>query len=168
MALQNYKNNPKVRQRVEQLAQNAGTLGRFQKATEVIMTLSNADQFQVYAEGIIQQDSMGHRSIFVIQKMANMGKVDQAVKKAGLFTTEGYNYAVRSRALEILIQHDHTPTDWLSRTQELLQAADPRIRFLTIQGLDRNMNEDIRDRLLSYIQDEYDARVYHRIEQILQ
>ena len=75
---------------------------------------------------------------------------------------------MRERALNILIQHDHTPSDWLSRAEKLLADADPRIRFLAVRGLERNKNQEVLDFLNEHIQDEYDARVYQRIKQVIE
>ncbi|MDZ7680715.1 MAG: HEAT repeat domain-containing protein [Fodinibius sp.] len=130
-------------------------------------TLASAEQFRSFAESVTQQDSTGHRAIFVIQQLANIGEVEEAVGKAGLFATDEYSYEVRRMALDILIQHDHTPADWLARAKNLLDTADPRVRFLVVKGLARNRNQEVTDFLSSYLQDEYDARVYRQIEQAL-
>ena len=167
MALQNYQDNDAVRNRVQGLAQNADSFGLFGKATEVYSTLASAEQFRSFAEGVIQQDSTGHRAIFVIQQLANMGEVEEAVGKAGLFATDEYSYEVRQMALNVLVQHDHTPADWLARAKSLLDTSDPRIRFLVVQGLARNQNQEVTDFLSDYMQDEYDARVYRAITQVI-
>ena len=167
MALQNYQGNDAVRNRVQGLAQNADSFGLFGKATEVYSTLASAEQFRSFAEGVTQQDSTGHRAIFVIQQLANMGEVEEAVGKAGLFATDEYSYEVRQMALNVLVQHDHTPADWLARAKSLLDTSDPRIRFLVVQGLARNQNQEVTNFLSDYMQDEYDARVYRAITQVI-
>jgi hypothetical protein len=167
MSLQNYEGNKQVSSRVQSVAQNAETFMFFRKATEVYTTLASAEQFRNFAEGVSQQDSTGHRAIFVIQQLANIGEVEEAVGQASLFATEEYSYQVRRMALDILIQHDHTPSDWLARAKNLLDTADPRIRFLVIRGLARNQNQEVTDFLSSYSQDEYDARVHKHIQQVL-
>ncbi|HKK47049.1 MAG TPA: HEAT repeat domain-containing protein [Balneolaceae bacterium] len=167
MALQHFKNNTTVKAKVEDVATNAQTSDLFQKATKVLTSIESPDQFTHFASTITQQDSVGQRSIFVIQQLANMGEVGEAVKKASLFTEDQFSYTIRSRALGILIQHDHTPSDWLSRAKELLGAADPRIRYLVVRGLKRNLNSDIKDYLNAHIQDEYDARVYHEMNTLI-
>jgi len=168
MALQNYKNNATVRERVQQFAENTASLQQFRKAVQVYSTIVSPEQFRNFTETTTQQDSAGHRSIFVIQQLANMGEVEQAVAQAGLFTSDEYDYDVRSTALKMLIQYDHTPADWLSRAETLLNTSDPRIRFLVIKGLARNQNKEVQDFLSSYEQDEYDARVQKQIKSILQ
>lgn len=167
MALQHFKNNPTVKDRVEGIARNASNDELFQKATKVLTSIESPEEFNSFAGSITQQDSVGARSIFVIQQLANMGQVDEAVKKANLFTESEFSYEIRSRALGILIQHDHTPADWLSRAKELLGDADPRIRYLVLRGLQRNQDKEITDYLNAHIQDEYDARVYKKMNALL-
>lgn len=168
MALQNYQDNAQVLNRVQQVAENADHIDLFRKATQVLTAIASADQFKTFVDGVTQRDSVGHRSVFAIQQLANRGEVEQAVAEAGLFTSYEFDYRVRSRALNILIQHDHTPSDWLARAKELLQTSDPRIRFLAIRGLEKNKNQEITDFLKGYVQDEYDARVHRKIEQVLE
>jgi HEAT repeat protein len=167
MALQNYQGNPTVRDRAQKLALNADDFTFFRKATQVYSTLASADEFRNFAESVTNQDTTGHKSIFVIQQLANMGEVEEAVAKAELFTGDEYRYNIRSMALRILIQHDHTPADWLNRAKELMDTSDPRIRFLVVQGLGRNLDQQVTNYLKEYLQDEYDARVYRKIEQVL-
>jgi hypothetical protein len=167
MALQYFKNDARVRDRIQNMAINAGDPEVFKKATQVLMSIDTPEQFAGYADAITQQDSVGRRSIFVIQQLANMGQVEAAVKKAGLFTEDQFNYEVRSTALGVLIQHDHSPGDWLNRAKQLLDDADPRIRYLVVGGLQRNLDKEITDYLRAHIQDEYDARVYQRMSELI-
>ncbi|NGP86747.1 HEAT repeat domain-containing protein [Fodinibius halophilus] len=168
MALQNYKGTSTVVASVKSVAQRTEHLALFQKATQVLTALMSKDQFVGFTETVVQQDSVGNRAIFVIQELANMGAIKEAIERAELFITEDYSYEIRQRALHCLIQHDHTPSDWLSRARELLEDPDPRIRFLIVEGLRKNRNKEITDYLSAYIQDEYDARVYQKIGQVLE
>lgn len=167
MALQHFKDNTTVKDRVERVAINASNTELFKKATQVLTSIESPEQFNSFAGTITQRDSVGQRSVFVIQQLANMGQVGEAVNKAGLFTEGQFGYGIRSRALGILIQHDHTPADWLTRAKELLNDSDPRIRYLVVRGLQRNQNKEITDYLQAHIQDEYDARVHHKMRQLL-
>jgi hypothetical protein len=167
MALQYYKDNPTVFSRVENMALN-GDLEMFKNATKVLTAIASPDQFQRFVENVTQQDTTGQRSVFVIQQLANLEQINQAVKMATLFIDDDQSYDIRRTALGILIQHDHTPTDWLTRADQLLADSDPRIRYLTILGLQRNLNPKVTEYLKEYIQDEYDQRVHQKIEQLIQ
>ena len=169
MALQNYKkDNESIRNRVTAVARKADSFGLFRKATQVLTAISSQQQFAGFVETVTSQDTVGKQSIFAIQELANMGNVEQAVQQAGLFTDSDYRFDIRRRALEILIQHDHAPSNWMSRAEELLDDPDPRIRFLTVAGLERNKNQEVISFLNDYLPDEYDARVYRRIQQFVE
>ncbi|WP_171032762.1 HEAT repeat domain-containing protein [Fodinibius saliphilus] len=167
-ALQNFKGNTSIIDRVENIAQRTDNFVFFKKAVQVLTSLTSKAQFTGFAESVVQQDSVGKRAIFVIQELANMGAIKEAIERAELFISRDYDYEIRMQAMRCLIQHDHTPSDWLSRASELLKDPDPRIRFLLVKGLEKNRNKEITDFLSEYIQDEYDARVYTKIDQLLQ
>ncbi|WP_445664745.1 hypothetical protein [Fodinibius sp. AD559] len=167
MALQNYPQNSTVINTVQAVGQRADKLQMFKKATEILTVVMAEESFSGFVESVVKADTVGHRSIFAIKQLANVGKTEDAVEQANLFTESQYSYDIRSAALQILIQHDHAASDWLSRGQELLQEADPRIRFLVIRGMEQNINDEIRQFLMDYRQDEYDARIHQKIKDIL-
>lgn len=167
MALQNYPENATVVNTVRSVAQSAEDKELYQKAVEVLTTIMNEESFGGFIESVVQSDTVGTRSIFAIQELANMGQIENAVKQANLFTDNNYSFEIRSRAYQLLIQHDHAAENWLGRAKELTETADPRIRFLVVRGLERNANDEIRSYLSDYRQDEYDERVYQKIMDIL-
>lgn len=166
MGLQNYKGNASVTKKIESLAQNADDFDMFKKATKILMTIASEKQFENFVT-TLTQNTFGERSFFAIQQLANMGQVEQAVKRASLFIGDEYSYGSRRRALGILMQYNDSSSDWLSRAENLLNDSDPRIRYLTVEGLERNLNSEITEFLSNYIPDEYDARVYYKTKQLL-
>ena len=167
MALQNYPQNSAVVNTVQAVAQRADNLQMFKKAMQVLTVVMAEQSFSGFVESVVQSDTVGRRSISSIKQLANVGQVEDAVEQANLFTEGQYSYDIRSEALQILIQHDHAASNWLARGEELFEEADPRIRFLVLRGMEQNMNDEIRAFLTDYRQDEYDARVHRRIEQML-
>lgn len=168
MALQNYPENSIVINTVQAVAQSVDDFELFKKAVQVLTTIMSEEAFDGFAESIVQSDDAGKRSIFVIQELANMGRIEKAIEQAELFTDTQYRYDIRSRAYKILIQHDRTAADWMDRAEDLYNETDPRIRFLMIRGLERNMNNEIHSFLSDYRQDEYDERVHRKIEELIE
>ncbi len=168
MALQNYEGNSTVLDRVQLEIRNAESFDIFQRAVKVLMAISSKEEFGSFVDSVVQQDTVGKEAIYMIQQLANMGGVEEAVAKAELFISEEYRYEIRSRALKILIQHDHTPSDWISRARNLLATTDPRIRYLLIEGLRRNKNGEVVAFIKEHIQDEYDARVHQSMSSLLE
>lgn len=167
MALQNYPENTTVVNTVQSVAQDAEDDSLYQKSVQVLTTIMNEESFGGFVESVVQSDTVGTRSIFAIQELANMGQVENTVEQASLFTESEYRYQIRSRAYQLLIQHDHAATNWLTRAENLVETADPRIRFLILRGLERNMNDEIRSYLSDYRQDEFDERVYQKVQQVM-
>jgi hypothetical protein len=167
MALQNYPQNDTVVNTVKAVAQRAEGLPMFKKAMEVLTVVMAEESFGGFVEKVAQTDTVGKRSIFAIRQLANVGQVENAIEQANLFTEGPFSYDIREAALQILIQHDHAASNWLARAEELFEDADPRIRFLVVKGMEQNMNDEIREYLMDYRPDEYDARVHQKINEIL-
>jgi HEAT repeat protein len=165
MALQHYKNDPSIMNRVEQFALNAEDIETFRKGVKVLTAITSTEEFSSLVENLMGKETMNRRAIFAIQQLANMGEVEDAVKKASLFMESRFDYEIRSTALKILIQHHQG--DWLARAEELLTSFDPRIRYLTVTGFPQDLKAEAREFLQGHIQDEYDARVYFKIERLL-
>jgi hypothetical protein len=168
MALQNYNGNSAVLDRVQSEIRNTESFDVFQRAVKVLMAISSEEEFGSFVDSIVQKDSVGREAIYMIQQLANIGGVEEAIAKAELFISDEYRYEIRSRALEILIQHDHTPSDWISRTRNLLATTDPRIRYLLVQGLKLNKHRAVVAFIKEHIQDEYDARVYQSMSSLVE
>ncbi len=167
LSLQNYSDNSSIASRVESEAQNAEESDYFKKATRVLTAISSEDAFGGFVESVVQADTTGEKSIIAIRELANMGGVDKAVEQADLFVDDEFSFAIRRAALNILVQHDRAPADWLDRAKKYFEDPDPRIRFLVARGLERNMDGEVEEFLSDYIQDEYDARVHRKIMDIL-
>ncbi len=167
MALQNYSQNDTVVNTVKAVAQRAEELPMFKKAMEVLTVVMAEESFGGFVEKVAQTDTVGKRSIFAIRQLANVGQVENAIEQANLFTERPFSYDIREAALQILIQHDHAASNWLARAEELFEDADPRIRFLVVKGMKQNMNDEIREYLIDYRPDEYDARVHQKINEML-
>ncbi len=165
--LQNYPGNEPIQQSVRQYAQQADSLPVFKNATRVLFSIADSSAFVEFTTNIVKSDTAGHKAIFAIQELANNGNIDRAVRQAEFYISDVYDYDVRSAALKILLQHDHTPADWKTRTRELLADSDPRIRYLTVKGLPKITGFEYKELLGTLIQDEYDQRVFMAMEQVM-
>lgn len=167
-ALQNYSQNETIISSVENVARNAEDMKLFQKANKVLTAIIDSERYRSFVSQMVKTDTAGFRAIYATRQLANMGETDIAVKQAALYLDPDFEYGVRETAMQILIQNDHAPADWLSRAPELLADKDPRIRYLLIQGLENVQNDKVREMIQVRIQDEYDARVHHSMQKILE
>lgn len=167
-ALQNYRQSESVLSAVRDFAADADSISTFRNAAGILAGLAGVDQFKTFTNTVVQSDTAGHKAVYTIQQLANMGETDQAVRLADFYIENVYEYQVRASALGILIQHDNTPEDWRTRAEQLLADLDPRIRFLTVKGLSNISGLDTRDILREYMLDEYDARVHQQMQTLLE
>lgn len=166
--LQNYPENEAVQQRVKEYAMSSDSLKSFKNATRIYSSISDSSAFDSFVSNMVRTDTAGHKAIFAIQELANRGNIDKAVRQAEFYISDVYDFKVRSAALRILLQHDHAPADWEARAQELLADSDPRIRFITVNGLPKVTGMEYRELIEGVIQDEYDQRVYEAMEELLE
>lgn len=165
--LQNYPDNKPIQQSVRQYAERADSLPVFKNATRVLSAIADSTVLEDFVSNMVRTDTAGHKAIFAIRELANSGNIDKAVRQAEFYISDVYDYDVRSTALKILLQHDHTPADWKTRTRELLADSDPRIRYLTVKGLPMITGFEYKELLDTLILDEYDQRVFLAMEQVL-
>jgi hypothetical protein len=143
---------------------NADTPSLFQQNVAVMSSIAGKEEMQQFFTEIVQQDTVGHRSLAAINQLLKMGQTN-LLSETDQFLENAYDYSVRAEAFEILIEHDESSQNWLTRAKEFLnESPDPRIRYLAIRGLLEHQSPDIRSFLEEYQPDEYDARVYNLIQ----
>ena len=167
IALQNYPENESAVSSIKSFATSAESLNDFRNAAKIYSSVADTSAFEGFVNTMVQQDTSGFKAIYAIQELANLGGTEQAVTLAQYYTSDVYDYSIRASALAILIQHDKATEDWRRRAEELLNDADPRIRYLTVLGLPKITGLNPADALEGYLQDEYDARVYAAMEKVL-
>jgi len=165
--LQNYPDNEQVQQAVRQYATGVDSLPLYKDAARVFFSLADSVAMNGFVSEVVSSDTAGYKAIFAIQELANAGNVERALKQGAFYISDVYDYAVRSKALQILFQHDRSPESWEARAPELLADVDPRIRYLTVEGLSRIPDIDRDDLFSVIIQDEYDQRVYRAMSRAL-
>ncbi len=167
-ALQNYPQNENIIRSVENATHNAEDMKFFQKANKTLTAIVDSERYRSFVSQMVKSDTAGFRAIYATRELANMGETDIAVKQAALYLDSDFDYGVREAAMEILIQNDHTPADWLSRADDLLRDKDPRIRYLLVQGLNNVQDDEVREMIEVWIHDEYDARVHRAMQKMFE
>lgn len=167
-ALQNYPGNEVIISSVENVARKAEDMKFFQKANKTLTAIVDSERYRSFVSQMVKTDTAGFRAIYATRELANMGEVDIAVKQAALYLDPEFDYGVREAAVKILIQNDRATADWIERADDFLTDKDPRIRYYLVQGLGNVMNDEVQKLLEVRVQDEYDARVYRAMQEILE
>lgn len=157
--LQNYPENQQITQRIQDISRQETNAELAQQALEMYMQRIDSTQALQYANTLVQQDTAGTRAIVAIGKLAEIGNTEKAVELANYYIEPVYSFQVRRQAFEILLNHDTLHEAWTKRLDMLLNASDPRIRFITIKNLDRIPGIDPASILKEHKAEEYDARV---------
>ncbi|GAA5520336.1 hypothetical protein LQ318_01300 [Aliifodinibius salicampi] len=163
-ALKYYPDNAEILKAVKSMTANTDDPSLFRQGVAVMSDIAGEKEMQQFFTEIVQQDTVGHRSLAAINQLLKMGQTD-LLSEMDQFLENSYDYSVRAEAFEILIEHDDSAQNWLTRAKEFLnESPDPRIRYLAVRGLLEHQNSDIQSFLEEYQPDEYDARVYNLIQ----
>lgn len=163
-ALQYYPDNADILNAVRNMTANTDDPSLFQQGVAVMSDIAGEEEMQQFFTEIVQQDTVGHRSLAAINQLLEMGQTD-LLSETDQFLEDTYEYDVRAEAFEILVEHDDNSQNWLDRGKEFLnESPDPRIRYLAVRGLLEHQSPDIQSFLEEYQPDEYDARVYGLIQ----
>jgi HEAT repeat protein len=155
--LKNYK-GPAVTKQLQTLLQNKTDSTLAVRALGMYLQRADSTTALNFVNTLVQQDTSGVRAIAAVGALAKRGLTKRAIKYANFYVKPFYAYPVRKEALKILVAYDDSAKSWQKRLPKLINALDPRIRFLTIKNLGRIPGAN-KDSLLTMHQ-EYDARVY--------
>lgn len=159
MALQNFTGNEQVLSRVQRFAMESGDREMFRNAARVLSSIAGTEQLSSFTDQVVASDTSGRRAIFAVSLLASAGGSERAVAYADQYTSEVFDYEVRSRAIRLLDQFDRSLEDWRERAESLLEDADPRIRYLAAEAIAGFEDPGADELLKQYLPDEYDARV---------
>lgn len=166
-AMKYYGKEDAIRQSVESFATQTDSIPVFKKAADILVGVSAPEQFDAFVNTMIRTDTAGVRAIYSIKNQADIGATERAIANASSYLNPVFNYTVRSVALRILTDHDHSPANWQERIQGLLEDRDPRIRYLAVRAIGNVPGLDAASILETVIQDEYDARVYRVMRSVI-
>jgi hypothetical protein len=165
-ALQNYAGNTDIVSRIQRFTMDAEQTSLFKQGLTTLSEMMSSEELTTFIGDITQQDTVGERSLLAIEHLANQGPAENVVDEVSPFLDGSYDYTIRKKALQILIEHDTSAESWLARGKEsLTNAADPRIRYWVIKGLLKHQNAATSSFLEEYAADEYDQRVHDMIMQ---
>lgn len=157
--LKNYPENQQITRQIQEISRQETDNELAQRALKMYMQRIDSTQALQYANTLVRQDTAGIKAITAIGKLAEMGNTVKAVELANFYIEPVYSFEVREKAFQILLSHDSSTEAWSKRLDMLLNASDPRMRFITLKNLDRIPGADPASILEEHKAKEYDARV---------
>jgi hypothetical protein len=170
-ALSYYQGNDQVIQALQQTAVQADTIPLFKQATNSLLATtdsSHTESLISFAQQVVNQDTVGHKSVFVLKKLADHGRLssENLIKNLTILMGENYSYPVRAEALSTLKQVDASQEQWTEWIGNLLRDSDPRMRYHAVRAVADlnivNAQDLFKERLL----DEYDGRVFYEMQRV--
>ena len=158
-ALAAYRDNDQVISQLQTIIQRAESMEVRKQAVKSLASAASPDRLKNVVETLITREAVQPLVPDLLWELADAGKVAEAVSIAGTFLNPSYPYAIRSQALNLLIQHDQSQDSWQRRLNTLLGDNDPRIRMTAATALNKvptGVRTQIRE---NFKDDEYDIRV---------
>src|SRR5699024_2611848 len=162
----NYHENDKAQSQIKNFATNVRDSTRFEEAILAYADFVPAVDVKSYLLEATSRDSTGHRAQLAVTYLSASGTdTTLATDLHSPFLNADYPVEIRRRARQGLATYVGSPESWLARgPQALAESADPRIRYLVVEGMLKNSSPEIMSFLKEYLPTESDARVYRFIE----
>jgi len=166
-ALENYPENDQVQQRVKRLIDIEEEKTIVNRSLEVYKSIADSAVFKSTAESLLQADKKGIFSYKVLEQLIELGDTTYAVNKAIDFIQPEYPFSVRNKNIQLLKTHHQKIENPDAIFRMMLRDVDPRIRFLSAEMARILNTEEVYSTIENYLPDEYDARVYQNLADLL-
>lgn len=167
-ALTNYPDNEMVKNSIRSSVLRASSENIFRDALESYATVASGEELVTLAERLQRIDSTGAKSLFLISSYPEADSANSFIDIAENYLEASYLYLTRKAALHFLLNNDTNEENWIERLDNLLDDRDPRIRYLSLQGV-KWLSPSESFKVLSMIeQDEFDARVLMEVDNLLE
>ncbi|CAN5116768.1 hypothetical protein BH23BAC3_BH23BAC3_09710 [soil metagenome] len=165
-ALASYGENDMVISRLQSIIRSAETENLRKEATHSLAAVTDLTRFTTITESMILEESVLNDVPLLLENLAAKGGEEKTVQLSRTFLSSEFPYEIRSRVLLLVLNHDQSQQGWERRIEPLLNDRDPRIRYLSVGGLQYLSNQK-REQLIDIrLAEEFDERVYRAIEQV--
>jgi hypothetical protein len=164
-ALAYFRDDDRVISQLRSVVNRTGNEKIKETGIRSLYEVTDIDRFTTIAEDLITRESNLKQVPLILQLLAAGGNEEEAVHFSSTFLAEGFPYEVRSKVLDLVLQHDQSESGWQNRLPGLLSDIDPRIRYQSLPAIERVDSAQREDLLEQRAAAEYDIRVRNALEQ---
>jgi len=165
-ALAAYGENDMVISRLQSLIRNAENNELRREAIHSLAAITNLQRFSTITESLMLEEPVLGQVPLLLENLAAKGGEERAVQLSRTFLSSEFPYDIRSRVLQLVLANDSSQQGWERRIGELISDRDPRIRYLSVGGLQYLPAEKRQEIIESRRAEEFDERVYRAINEI--
>lgn len=166
LALANYPENDVVKNALRNKIIRADSDDIFEVALEVYASISETEDKTTLARRLERSDSTGLKVLKVLSYAVESDTSNSVIPIAESFTDKKYLYSTRKAALEFLLVNDLSEDSWKKRLDDLRVDRDPRIRYKILDAINLFDPSEALILIRNLSQDEFDARVLLRLENL--
>ncbi len=168
-ALSYYTDNSQVANEVFEIISLSEDVEKVYKAVSVYRELNPADEFVDFLDRFLTEDEPYLEfTPGLIDELFRSDSLDFAVERTGKYMEERFPFKIRHKVWRHISEHDGDTDAWEARIEEYINDRDPRMRMLAFSEMHRFDDQQIETWLDERRTNEYDARVYARIDEMLE
>jgi hypothetical protein len=154
-----FYNNDQVISRLRSIINQTDNSEMRRASIRSLYEVTEPQAFRNITESLITHESVLYEVPMMLKLLAEHGEEEAAVQFSSTFLTEGFPYSIREEVLRLVIEYDNSRTGWENRLPDLLSDQDPRIRYKSVQGLEK-VSESTRNAMIkNRLSEEFDERV---------
>ncbi|HAC14893.1 MAG TPA: hypothetical protein DCE78_02960 [Bacteroidetes bacterium] len=168
-ALKRYKGNEMVQQAVYRVISTSPDIPLVNRAIEVYFYVADEDEFFETGRGLLvedQKDLLFTAKILPLIVKTTKGR--EFGSNLMQYLEEEFPFFIRNIAFATLKEIEISPSYWEELLPELVSDSDPRVRFLSLELFDKIDKKVGTEILSSRYYNEYDVRVLHQVQILLQ
>lgn len=165
-ALGSYPGNDMVISRLQSLLRSAESANLREEAIHSLAAVTDFERFTTITESMIVQETVLDEVPLLLESLAAKGGEERSVQLAETFLSSEFPYHVRSRALTHILSLDQSQQGWERRIETLMTDRDPRVRYISVEGLQYLSSETREGIVTARLAEEFDERVHRAIVRV--
>lgn len=165
-ALGSYSGNDMVISRLQSLLRSAESANLREEAIHSLAAVTDFERFTTITESMIVQETVLDEVPLLLESLAAKGGEERSVQLAETFLSSEFPYHVRSRALTHILSLDQSQQGWERRIETLMTDRDPRVRYISVEGLQYLSSETREGIVTARLAEEFDERVHRAIVRV--
>jgi hypothetical protein len=165
-ALGSYGDNDMVISRLQSIIRSDVNDDLRREAIHSLAAVTDLTRFANITESMMLEDAVLGKVPLLLENLAAKGGEERAVQLSRTFLSSEFPYDIRSRVLRLVLANDSSQQGWERRIGELISDRDPRMRYLSVEGLQHLSSENRHEIIESRRAEEFDERVYRAIDEI--
>lgn len=164
-ALINYPDNEMVKSGIRTTVLRAESDSIFSQAVATYNALASNEEVVALTRRLQQMDNAG-RVLAMIQQTGEADSAGVYPEIVQSYLSDDHPYTVRNEAFRVLLQLEDSESFWIETISTMRDDRDPRIRYISLDAVEKLSDSSAISVLNSAMEGEYDARILYRADEL--